>query len=509
MLSSPLLTDFYQLTMVYGFWKRRRAEQRAVYNLFFRTNPFEGGYALVAGLADVLTIVEHARFEDEDLAFLESQRGADDAPLFEPAFMEYLRDLRWSVDIDAMPEGTVAFAPEPLLRVTGPLAQAQLLETALLNVINFQTLIATKAARVCQAAGDDPVLEFGLRRAQGVDGGMAASRAAYIGGCHATSNVLAGQRFGIPVKGTHAHSWVMSFRDEEDAFAAWAKAMPGNCILLVDTYDTLEGVRKAAELGVKLRGQGRSLDGIRLDSGDLAYLSIEARRILDQAGLTSTRIVASSEIDEHLIASLKQQGARIDVWGVGTRLVTGHQQAALGGVYKLAAIERNGAWDPVVKISDSAVKTSTPGRVGVRRYHDQERFIADCIHDLDMPPAQPVEIVDPLDATRRKRIVGSESFGELLVPAVRQGEVVCQRPGLAAIRQRAREELAMLHPTIRRLVNPHSYPAGLERHLYDRKLDLILRTREQTGRGGEQAEGSHADSWNAQKQGEISSDAER
>src|SRR6266550_5632730 len=302
MSGRALLTDLYQLTMAYGYWKSGRAEREAVFHLFFRKSPFQ--------------------CTAEDAAFLGTLAGNDDRPLFERAFLEYLRTLRFTCAVDAIPEGTAVFPQEPLLRIQGPILQCQLLETALLNLINFQSLIATKAARVCLAARGEPVLEFGLRRAQGVDGALAASRAAYIGGCAATSNVLAAKLYGIPVRGTHAHSWVMSFDDEREAFRAYAEAMPNNCVFLVDTYDSLEGVRRAVEAGRLLRERGHEMVGIRLDSGDLAWLSVEARKILDEAGFPNAVIVASNDLDEHIIASLKEQGAMINVWGVGTKLVT-------------------------------------------------------------------------------------------------------------------------------------------------------------------------------------------
>ena len=307
------------------------------------------------------------------------------------------------------------FPYEPLVRVRGPILQAQLVETALLNIVNFETLIATKAARLWLAARGDPVVDFGLRRAQGLDGGLCASRAACVGGCEGTSNVLAGQLLGLPVKGTHAHSWVMVFDSELEAFEAYARALPNNCIFLVDTYDTLEGVRNAARVGRQLEARGHEMIGIRLDSGDLAYLSIEARRILDEAGLTGARIVASNDLDEHTIASLKEQGARIDVWGVGTRLVTGGDQSALGGVYKLGAVRAaGGEWKPRVKLSEQAAKTSNPGVQQVRRFSGPHGFVADVIYDETTGlPAEPV-IVDPLDATRRKRVAAGTPAEDLL-----------------------------------------------------------------------------------------------
>src|SRR2546422_1193636 len=322
-----LLTDLYQLTMAYGYWRSGRAEREAVFHLFFRDLPFQCGFTLKAGLAPAIEFLRVFQFTEDDLAFLGAIRGNDDQPLFDRGFLDYLGTLRFSCDVDAIPEGTAVFPQEPLLRIQGPILQCQLLETALLNLINFQSLIATKAARVCLAARGEPVLEFGLRRAQGVDGALAASRAAYIGGCAATSNVLAAKLYGIPVRGTHAHSWVMSFDDEREAFRAYAEAMPNNCVFLVDTYDTLEGVRRAVEVGRLLRGRGHEMVGIRLDSGDLAWLSVEARKLLDAAGFPNAVIVASNDLDEHIIVSLKEQGARINVWGVGTKLVTADSAA--------------------------------------------------------------------------------------------------------------------------------------------------------------------------------------
>src|SRR3954471_8600757 len=329
-LGQALLTDLYQLTMAYGYWKSGRADREAVFELIFRKPPFRSGFTVVAGLGPAIDFIKGFRFEADDLEFLATLSGNDGKPLFDPAFLEHLKQLRFSCDVDAIPEGTVVFANEPLLRIQGPILQCQLLETALLNLLNFQSLIATKAARVCLAARNDSVLEFGLRRAQGVDGALAASRASYIGGCAATSNVLAGKVHGIPVRGTHAHSWVMSFAEEETAFQAYAEAMPNNCVFLVDTYDTLQGVRRAAKIGKWLREHGHELAGIRLDSGDLAWLSIEARKILDAAGFPKALILASNDLDEHIIQSLKQQGATINVWGVGTKMVTAYDQPALG-----------------------------------------------------------------------------------------------------------------------------------------------------------------------------------
>ena len=333
-------------------------------------------------------------------------------------FLEYLQQLQFSCDVDAMPEGTVAFPHEPLVRVRGPILQCQLLESALLNVINFQTLVATKAARVCQAAQGDAVLEFGLRRAQGIDGALAASRAAFVGGCSATSNVLAGKLFGIPVKGTHAHSWIMSFDDELEAFRTYAEAMPNNCVFLVDTYDTLDGVRNAIEVGRWLREKGHKLLGIRLDSGDLAWLSIEARKLLDAGGFAEAAIVASNDLDENLIVSLKQQGAKIGVWGVGTKLVTAYDQPALGGVYKLGAVREAGhAWQYRLKLSEQTIKISNPGILQVRRFFGPEEAIGDMLFNEEQgirTDGQSITIIDPRDETRRMQIPSEAKYRDLL-----------------------------------------------------------------------------------------------
>ena len=473
-----LLTDLYQITMAYGYWKSGRAEREAVFHLFFRNSPFQCGFTLTAGLAPTIEFLQAFHFTEDDLAFLGTLRGNDDQPLFDRGFLDYLGALRFSCDVDAIPEGTAVFPQEPLLRIQGPILQCQLLETALLNLINFQSLIATKAARVCLAARGEPVLEFGLRRAQGVDGALAASRAAYIGGCAATSNVLAAKLYGIPARGTHAHSWVMSFDDEREAFHAYAEAMPNNCVFLVDTYDTLEGVRRAVEAGRLLRERGHEMVGIRLDSGDLAWLSVEARKILDEAGFPNAVIVASNDLDEHIIASLKEQGAMINVWGVGTKLVTAYDQPALGGVYKLSAVRGDdGRWVYKVKLSEQVAKVSTPGIQQVRRFRSNKEFIGDGIFDVERGAPAAFMIVDPLDATRRKHIKPETPFEDLLVPIFRRGKLVYQPPLLGDVRQRAQAQLAMFHMGVKRFVNPHQYPVGLELSLHDLKTELVLRAR--------------------------------
>lgn len=480
--SLALLTDLYQLTMAFSYWKSGIAEREAVFHLFFRENPFQGGYSVACGLAPAIDYVESLHFDEDDLAYLGALPGADGRPLFEPAFLDYLRGLRLACDLDAVPEGTVVFPHEPLLRVRGPVLHCQLLETPLLTLINFQTLVATKAARVKQAAGDAPVIEFGLRRAQGIDGGIAAARAAFVGGCDSTSNLLAGRLYGIPVRGTHAHSWVMVFDDEPQAFAAYAAAMPNNCVLLVDTYDSLEGTRHAAETGRWLRAQGHALQGIRLDSGDLAYLSQQARRILDEEGFASSVIVASGDLDEHLIASLREQGARIDVWGVGTRLTTAFEQPALGGIYKLAAVrEPDGTWAHRLKVSDQVTKTTTPGILQTRRFEGAEGLVADMIWDeLLGPGGAPATIVAPEDPTRRKLLPEGLKSEDLLVPVFRNGQRVYDPPAIEQTRARVRHQLSRLHPGIKRFLNPHGYPAGLQKDLHELKTRLILQARKHT-----------------------------
>ena len=475
--SLALLTDLYQLTMAYGYWKMGWLEREAVFCLSFRRSPFRGGFTVAAGLATAIEYLENLRFTPEDTAYLAGLCGNDGRPLLAAEFLDFLGRLTLHCDIDAVPEGTIVFPHEPLVRVRGPLLEAQLLETPLLNILNFQTLVATKAARVVLAARGDPVLEFGLRRAQGIDGALSASRAAYLGGCAATSNVLAGRLYGIPVRGTHAHSWVMCFGDELEAFRAYAGALPNNCVLLVDTYDTLEGVRRAAAVGRELRARGHELAGIRLDSGDLAGLSADARRILDEAGFPDAVILASNDLDEYLLESLKRKGAKINAWGVGTRLITGFDDAALGGVYKLSAVRTAGQpWQDRVKVSDKTVKVSTPGILQVRRYHGRNgprRAIGDAIFDEEHPAGGGCTIVDPAAETRRKAIPADAPGEDLLVPVFRGGRRVYESPSLEESRRRLRAQLALFPGGIQRLARPYRYFVGLEAGLHERRARLL------------------------------------
>jgi len=466
-----LLTDLYQLTMAYGYWKSGRAEYPAIFYLHFRENPFKGGYTIAAGLEPVLDFIEGFRFSKDDTQYLSTLQGNDGKPLFEQEFLEYLLNLKLTVDVDAVPEGTVVFPQEPILKVKGPLLQCQLLETALLNFVNFQTLIATKAARICSAAQGDPVVEFGLRRAQGIDGGLSASRAAYIGGVAATSNVLAGRLYGIPVKGTHAHSWVMAFPTELEAFEAYADAMPNNCTLLPDTYDTIEGTHNAVKVAHRLQAKDHELQGIRLDSGDLAELSKEVYKILTDAELytAAESIVASNDLDEYRITALKEQGAKISIWGVGTRLVTAYDQPALGGVYKLSAIQQDGKWVPVLKRSEQSAKSSLPGDLQIKRYTDPKgNFGGDLIYNELWNQSPP--IINPFDTTL---------YGiDLLEAFVRGGKVVGPRPSLIEIRNRVPDQISRLPwDIILALVKPPEefYPVVLEQNLQDLRVKLYNR----------------------------------
>ncbi|WP_434417365.1 nicotinate phosphoribosyltransferase [Nannocystis pusilla] len=475
--SLALLTDLYQVTMACGYWKLGRADEEAVFNLFFRRAPFRGAYAIAAGLQEALQYMAEFRFTPEDVAYLGTLRGNDGQRLLEPGFLDYLASLRLTLNVEAVPEGTPVFPHEPLLRVRGPLAQCQLLETPLLNCINFSTLIATKAARICEAAGGDPVVEFGLRRAQGSDGALTASRAAYIGGCAATSNVLAGMRYGIPVRGTHAHSWVMSFADEREAFAAYAEALPNNCTFLVDTYDTLEGVRRAAEVGKLLAARGHAMAGVRLDSGDLAALSVAAREILDAAGLEQAAIVASNDLDEREIVALKAKGAAIGVWGVGTRLVTAYDQPALGGVYKLAALRGRAGWEYRIKLSEEPVKVSNPGLQQVRRYADPSgRLLGDVIYEEELGLHGAGARVD---AAGEFAPPAGASVEDLLVPVLRAGQPMYEPPPLVEVRARTQAQLQRLAPAVRRFDAPASYPVALDRPLADLKARLMAEARKE------------------------------
>ncbi len=450
-----LLTDLYQLTMAYGYWKTGIHHREAVFHLYFRRNPFGGNYTIASGLAPAIDYLQNLHFSEENVAYLRTLKGANDQQLLEDAFLDFLKNFRFECDIDAVTEGTFVFPNEPMVRVKGPLWQANLIETTLLNIINFSSLITTKASRIVKAAEGDMVLEFGLRRAQGFDGGLTASRAAYIGGCYATSNVAAGQLYNIPVKGTHAHSWVMSWPNEMTAFEKMAAAMPHNAAFLVDTYDTIEGVKNVIQISQNPDFQYVKIQSIRLDSGDLAPLSIEARRLLDEAGLTEVKIVASNDLDEYAIEKLKKEGAKIDIWGIGTKLVTAFDQPVLGGVYKLGAIKNEqGEWEYKMKFSEEAVKASTPGFLQVRRVIEasnngrQIDNIQDILFDeLD---------VDPLPDGEN-----------LLTPIFQKGTLVYQTPNIQSIRNRSIENMKQFDEKILK-----NFRVSLDKKLILRKEKL-------------------------------------
>ena len=480
--SLALLTDMYQLTMAYGYWKNGMEKKEAVFHLSFRRSPFHGGYTVAAGLEYLIDFIEKFKFDVTDIEYLSTLTGVEGDRLFPDTFLNYLLQLKFTCNVDAIPEGTIVFPHEPLVRVQGPLIQCQLLESSLLNLINFSTLIATKAARIRTAANGDHVLEFGLRRAQGIDGALTASRAAYVGGCDATSNVLAGKLFGIPVKGTHSHSWVMAFDDEEESFKAFANAYPSDSVFLVDTYNSIDAIKKSIEIGLILKSKGKKLLGIRLDSGDLAYLSIQARKMLDEAGLNDTKIYASNELDETVITELRRQNARIQVWGVGTNLVTAKDQPALDGVYKLSAIrDPGGPWKNKLKLSEQLLKISNPGILQVRRFYISEGNIADMIFDLNQEDQSNNLMVDPFDATREREIKKEWEYHDLLVPIFRDGERVYDLPSLKDIRQHTITNLSKFHPSIKRFLNPHQYIVGMEKSLYQSKVKIIRSIRSKIG----------------------------
>ena len=431
-------------------------------------------------MAQLADLVDGFTFSEDDLEYLASIPAPGGGMLFKPEFIDYLRDFKLSVDIEAVAEGEIVFPYEPLVRVTGPIMECQLLETALLNCVNFETLIATKAARVCMAA-EAPVAEFGLRRAQGAAGGVWASRAAVVGGCASTSNVLAGKLFDLPVSGTHAHSWVMSFPDELSAFRAYAKAFPTNCVLLVDTYDVAQGIKNAITVGLEMRERGEKLTGIRIDSGDLSWLAKMARTMLDEAGLTDCGIVLSNDLDEYTIRSIRDEGAQVMSWGVGTKLATAYDQPSLGGVYKLSATRENGesAWIDHVKISESSAKLTTPGVLNVRRYYFEDgRIAGDMVFDTNAAVNEGEVIVDPMDGLRRKDLSG-KTWRELLIPLARAGKTVLSDEfrSAKAAQARTKQGLATLDESQKRTLNPHTYPVGLDKDLFDRRRDLVAQLR--------------------------------
>ncbi len=468
-----LLTDLYQLTMAFGYWKTGMWDHRAVFHLFFRRAPFGGEYAVANGIGAAAEWIDGLRFTAEDLAYLAGLKGNDGEPLFPDAFLAELERFRFRGDVDAVADGTVVFAHEPLVRVTAPVLDAQLLETALLTLVNFNTLITTKAARVCEAAQGDAVVEFGLRRAQGVDGGVTASRAAYVGGCVGTSNVLAGRLFDIPVKGTHAHSWVMAFGDEQTAFDRYADALPNNAILLVDTYETARGIDHAIATARRLRAAGHEIVGIRLDSGDIATLSRMAREKLDAAGFPKAIIVASGDLDEYRIRELKRRGACVDVWGVGTRLAVAWDQPALGGVYKLGGIRPPGKpWSFRMKRSDDPAKSTNPGVLQVRRFQSGGRLLADVLYN-EQQHGSFREAVHPDGSNPSVALDAADEQHDLLQPLFRDGRRVREALALEETRRLAAQQRSALPPEVRGIDDPQPYPVLLDGELYRLKMRLL------------------------------------
>ena len=475
-MNLTLLTDLYELTMMQGYFKNP-TNQTVIFDMFYRVNPCGGSFAITAGLEHMIEYIENLHFSDKDIEYLRSLH------IFEDDFLEYLRSFHFTGDIYAIPEGTVVFPREPLVKVIAPIMEAQLVETAILNIINHQSLIATKAARVCYAARGDGIMEFGLRRAQGPDAGIYGARAAVIGGCAGTSNVLTGQMFNVPVLGTHAHSWIMSFPDEYTAFKTYAKMYPNSCTLLVDTYDVLKsGVPNAIRVFEEMREEGIQLThyGIRIDSGDLAYLSKEAYKMLAAAGFDDATISASSDLDEYLIDSLKTQDAKINSWGVGTNLITSKDNPAFGGVYKLAAVKDDGSssFTPKIKLSENTEKVTNPGNKTVYRIYSKStgKIKADliCLADEVFDPEETMIIFDPTDTWKKTKVLGGTyELRELLVPVIREGKRVYTSPEVMDLRAYCQKEQNTLWDESRRLVNPQKVYVDLSQKLFDLKKNLL------------------------------------
>ncbi len=472
-----LLTDFYELTMMQGYFKQKDANKTVVFDVFYRNNPFGNGFAICAGLEQVIEYINNLHFDQEDVDYLRS------TGMFQEDFLDYLLHFKFSGDIYAIPEGTVVFPREPLVKVIAPIMEAQLVETALLNIINHQSLIATKTYRIVHAAQGDGVMEFGLRRAQGPDAGIYGARAAMIAGCIGTSNVLTGQMFDVPVKGTHAHSWIMSFPDELTAFRTYAHLYPSACILLVDTYDTLNsGVPHAIQVFKEMRKEGIPLTfyGIRLDSGDLAYLSKQAKQMLDEAGFSDAVISASNDLDEELINSLKLQGAAINSWGVGTNLITAKDCPSFGGVYKLAAVkdEATEKFIPKIKLSENAEKITNPGNKTIQRIYSREngKIIADliCLADEKFDESNSLLLFDPIQTWKKTHLAPkSYTMRELLVPIFKKGTCIYSSPKVMDIQAYCKKELTTLWEESHRLVNPHKVHVDLSNELWQIKKALL------------------------------------
>lgn len=476
MRNLTLLTDLYEITMMQAYFKNNNKNKMAIFDVFYRKNPMDGGYAISAGLEQVIEYIDNLHFTEDDINYLASLK------IFEDDFLDYLKNFKFTGDIYAIPEGSVMFPREPMLKVIAPIMEAQFIETAILNILNHQSLIATKAARICYAAEGDGIMEFGLRRAQGPDAGIYGARAAVIGGCAGTSNVLTGQMFDVPVMGTHAHSWIMSFDDEYTAFYTYAKLYPMACTLLVDTYDTLNsGVPNAIKVFKQMKKEGIELKnyGIRLDSGDLAYLSKKARKMLDDAGFKDATITASNDLDEFLIASLKMQGAEITNWGVGTNLITSKDCPSFGGVYKLAAIMEDGEnFTPKIKLSDNSEKITNPGNKKIYRIYEKEnnKIKADliCLENETFTENEDMHLFDPHEPWKKTVLkAGTFTLKEMLVKVFDKGQCVYHSDSVMKLRDFAISEMETLWEETKRFENPHQVYVDLSQKLYDIKISLL------------------------------------
>lgn len=476
MRNLTLLTDLYEITMMQAYFKNNNKNKMAIFDVFYRKNPMDGGYAISAGLEQVIEYINNLHFTEDDINYLASLK------IFEDDFLDYLKNFKFTGDIYAIPEGSVMFPREPMLKVIAPIMEAQFIETAILNILNHQSLIATKAARICYAAEGDGIMEFGLRRAQGPDAGIYGARAAVIGGCAGTSNVLTGQMFDVPVMGTHAHSWIMSFDDEYTAFYTYAKLYPMACTLLVDTYDTLNsGVPNAIKVFKQIKEEGIELKnyGIRLDSGDLAYLSKKARKMLDDAGFKDATITASNDLDEFLIASLKMQGAEITNWGVGTNLITSKDCPSFGGVYKLAAIMEDGEnFTPKIKLSDNSEKITNPGNKKIYRIYEKKnnKIKADliCLENETFTENEDMHLFDPHEPWKKTVLkAGTFTLKEMLVKVFDKGQCVYHSDSVMKLRDFAISEMETLWEETKRFENPHQVYVDLSQKLYDIKISLL------------------------------------
>ena len=463
--------------MSYGYWKNNIHLRESNFSVFFRKNPFNSGYAVSCGLELIIDYLNNLKFTQSDIDYLSSLKSEDGVELFDEKYLEFLKSFKFSCDVEAIEEGRVIFANEPIINVRGPIYQCQLVESAIINIFNFNTLIATKASRIKFSAKDNPVLEFGLRRAQGIDGSLSASRASFIGGCSKTSNVLAGKLFDIPVSGTHSHSWVLAFDNEIESFKKYAEIMPNNCILLVDTFNTMNGIDNAITVAKEMELAGKKLLGVRIDSGDLAYLSKKARLKLDREGLDYVKIIASNDLDEFLIESLKNQNAEITVWGIGTKLVTAYDNPSLGAVYKITSMKNsNGNWEKKIKLSEQKIKINNPGVNQVVRFSKNGFFSGDMIFDIYSDVVRK-KMIDPNDSTRNKIFDDKYSEEMLLVKIFDKGKLRYKNPDLNIIKSKLINDLSMLDDSHKRLENPHSYPVGIEENLFLEKKEMILNLR--------------------------------